>query len=139
MINNVASVRTLVGLLVATSLSLLPALADTQAFQKASVTSAELAGKSVETVVSNEKSIDMTHARMVRHLRAANDVAKDMKKFGHHPFRAVLVAPDNEKVLMHQGNVSVVRHAEVELSRRAAETYFCQPRKSTLRCVRVCS
>lgn len=78
-------------------------------------------GKAVDKVT--EKSNAMTKAQMIRHLRAANDVAKDMKKFGHHPFGAVLVAPDNEQVLMHQGNVSVVRHAETELSRRAAETY----------------
>jgi len=75
------------------------------------------------TEKSPESSIAMTRAQMIRHLRAANDVAKEMKKFGHHPFGAVLVAPDNEQILMHQGNVSVVRHAETELSRRAAETY----------------
>ncbi len=44
-------------------------------------------------------------------------------KFGHHPFGAILVAPDHQTVLMRQGNLSVVRHAEAELARRAAETY----------------
>ncbi len=66
---------------------------------------------------------DMTRAQMVKNLRAANEVAKEMKKFGHHPFGAVLVAPDNDQILMHQGNVNVVRHAETELSRRAFEAY----------------
>ncbi len=76
------------------------------------------------TEKSPESSSAMTHAQMVRHLRAANDVAKEMKKFGHHPFGAVLVAPDNEQILMHQGNVSVVRHAETELS-MAAVLFQC--------------
>jgi tRNA(Arg) A34 adenosine deaminase TadA len=65
----------------------------------------------------------MTHEQIIRALRAANEVAKEMKKFGHHPFGAVLVGPGNEQIIMSQGNVNVVRHAETELSRRAAETY----------------
>lgn len=105
-------------LLAATCLSHAPAFAG-------STTESPLTGTKV--MASKEKPSDnssaMTKAQMIRHLRAANDVAKEMKKFGHHPFGAILVAPDNEQILMHQGNVSVVRHAETELSRRAAETY----------------
>ena len=65
----------------------------------------------------------MNKEQIVRALRAANEIAKEMKKFGHHPFGAVLVGPDNEEIIMRQGNINVVRHAETELSRRAAETY----------------
>jgi len=71
----------------------------------------------------NESSNDMTREQMIRALRAANELAKEMKKFGHHPFAAVLVGPDNEQIIMQQGNINVVRHAETELSRRAAEIY----------------
>lgn len=83
----------------------------------------KLEQKESRKISLNEKSNDMTRAQIIRHLRAANEVAKEMMKFGHHPFGAVLVAPDNEQILMHQGNIDVVRHAETELSRRAAETY----------------
>jgi tRNA(Arg) A34 adenosine deaminase TadA len=41
---------------------------------------------------------------------------------GHHPFGAVLVGPD-DRVLMRQGKISTVRHAETELARRAAKVY----------------
>ncbi len=88
-------------LLVALCFSIAPSLADSAATEPAT----------------------MTHEQMISHLREANDVVKEWKSFGHHPFGAVLVAPDNQRVLMNQGNISVVRHAETELSRRAAETY----------------
>ena len=39
---------------------------------------------------------------------------------GHHPFGALLVAPDGETVLLEQANVDTVRHAESELARAAA-------------------
>lgn len=80
-------------------------------------------GNQTLTIASNEKPKEMTHEQIVSGLRAANEVAKEMKKFGHHPFGAILVGPDNEKVIMTQGNINVVRHAETELARRAAETY----------------
>lgn len=65
----------------------------------------------------------LTDEQIAKGLRAANKVAIDWKKFGHHPFGAVILAPDNDTVLMSQGNLGVVRHAETDLSRRAAETY----------------
>ncbi|CAN5231129.1 hypothetical protein BH10PSE19_BH10PSE19_19690 [soil metagenome] len=77
----------------------------------------------VKTMNSNEKSTDMTKEQVMRNLRAANEVAKEMKRFGHHPFGAVLVAPDNETILLRYGNISVVRHAETDLARWAAEIY----------------
>lgn len=57
---------------------------------------------------------------MVAHLRACNALALQAVREGHHPFGALLVGPDNEDVLLTQGNVDVVRHAESELARAAS-------------------
>ena len=46
-------------------------------------------------------------------------MARDAAAHGHHPFGAVLVGPD-DRVLMRQGNIDTVRHAETELARAAA-------------------
>ena len=64
----------------------------------------------------------MTRDQMLAHLRSANVVALDTVMHGHHPFGAVLVSPDNQ-ILMRQGNIDTVRHAETELARRAAAAY----------------
>lgn len=64
----------------------------------------------------------MTRDQMLDHLRAADAAARDAARHGHHPFGAVLVGPDNQ-VLMRQGNIDTVRHAETELARRAAAAY----------------
>ena len=64
----------------------------------------------------------MTRDQMLAHLRAANETALEAAAHGHHPFGAVLVGPD-DRVLMRQGNIGTVRHAETELARRAAEAY----------------
>ena len=56
------------------------------------------------------------------HLRAANAVGREAAATGHHPCGAVLVGPD-DTILMSQGNVDTVRHAETELARRAAAEY----------------
>jgi tRNA(Arg) A34 adenosine deaminase TadA len=64
----------------------------------------------------------MTPASILAHLRAANDVAREAAAHGHHPFGGVLVGPD-DRVLMRQGNLDAVRHAETELARRAAAAY----------------
>jgi len=42
---------------------------------------------------------------------------------GHHPFGAVLVAPDGETLLLEQGNVDSVNHAEAVLARNAAHRF----------------
>jgi tRNA(Arg) A34 adenosine deaminase TadA len=55
-------------------------------------------------------------------LRAANAIAREAAAQGHHPFGAVLVGPD-DTILMTQGNVDTVRHAETALARRAAAEY----------------
>ncbi len=64
----------------------------------------------------------MTRDQMIAHLRAANEVAREAAAHGHHPFGAVLVGPQGE-ILMRQGNLDAVRHAETELARRAAAAY----------------
>ncbi len=66
---------------------------------------------------------DPSHAQRLRHLRRANEVARAAMQAGHHPFGALLVAPDGETVLLEQANVSSVDHAEAVLARRAAEQY----------------
>jgi tRNA(Arg) A34 adenosine deaminase TadA len=49
-----------------------------------------------------------TPAQIVRHLRHSSRVAERATLLGHHPFGAVLVGPDQETVLMEQGNVDTV-------------------------------
>ena len=53
-------------------------------------------------------------------LRRANAVARAALEAGHHPFGALLVAPDGVTVLLEQGNVDAVNHAEAVLARAAA-------------------
>lgn len=65
----------------------------------------------------------MTHQQMIAALRAANQVAHDAMAAGHHPFGALLVAPDGEAVLLAQGNVDSVDHAESVLARAAARKF----------------
>lgn len=60
---------------------------------------------------------------ILAHLRQVNAYAKDAMDQGHHPFAAMLVGPDKTSVLMHQGNIDTVNHAEAVLARRAAEKY----------------
>ena len=64
----------------------------------------------------------MTRDQMIAQLRAADAVAREAMRHRHHPFGAVLVGPDGA-VLMRQGNLDTVRHAETELARRAAAAY----------------
>jgi tRNA(Arg) A34 adenosine deaminase TadA len=64
----------------------------------------------------------MTREQMIAHLRAANDVAREAAAHGHHPFGTLLVGPD-DRILMRQGNIDTVRHAETEIARRAAIAY----------------
>lgn len=65
----------------------------------------------------------MTEEQAVRHLRSANRIAQAALDAGHHPFGALLVGADGETVLMEQGNVDAVNHAEAVLARRAAERF----------------
>lgn len=65
----------------------------------------------------------MTDEQAVRHLRRANAIAAAALAAGHHPFGALLVAPDGETVLIEQGNVDAVNHAEAVLARTAAQDH----------------
>jgi tRNA(Arg) A34 adenosine deaminase TadA len=75
-----------------------------------------------ETLSEAATADDTTRDRMIAHLRAADMVAREAAAHGHHPFGAVLVGPD-DRILMRQGNIDTVRHAETELARRAAAAY----------------
>ena len=56
-------------------------------------------------------------------LRHAQALAQRAVDAGHHPFGALLVAPDHETVLLEQGNVDSVNHAEAVLAREAARRF----------------
>ena len=60
-----------------------------------------------------------TLAQQLRHLRRANEVAARALSEGRHPFGAILVGPDQETVLLEQGNLGPVDHAEAVLARAA--------------------
>lgn len=61
-----------------------------------------------------------THQQVELYLQLSIDVADKAAADGHHPFGSVLLDEKGE-VLMEQGNVNTVQHAEVELARRACE------------------
>jgi tRNA(Arg) A34 adenosine deaminase TadA len=65
----------------------------------------------------------MTPEQVIRHLLAANALAERAVAAGHHPFGAILVGPDDETVLLEQGNVDSVNHAEAVLAREAARRF----------------
>ena len=66
---------------------------------------------------------DRDYIPLLRHLRRCNDVAQRAVTLGHHPFGAILVAPDHETVLLEQCNIDTVNHAESTLARVAATNY----------------
>ena len=65
----------------------------------------------------------MNHDTAITLLRLANGVARSALAAGHHPFGAILVAPDRQTVLLRQGNVDSVNHAESVLARDAAARF----------------
>jgi tRNA(Arg) A34 adenosine deaminase TadA len=67
--------------------------------------------------------LDPTAAQMTSNLRRANKVAARALEQGHHPFGAILVAANNKTVLLEQGNIDAVNHAESTLARRASEQF----------------
>lgn len=71
----------------------------------------------------------MSQPRM-EHIVTANEVARDAMLAGHHPFGAVLVGPDGD-VLLSQGNVDTLNHAETVLCRTAATKW---PQEYLWRC-----
>ncbi len=66
---------------------------------------------------------DPSPAQIERNLRLANEVAKRTMGEGRHPFGAILVAADHTTVVMEQGNVDTVNHAESTLARKAAKAF----------------
>lgn len=69
------------------------------------------------------KTIDMNSEQVIRALRQANAVAREAAASGAHPFGAVLIAPDGQTVLMQQGNINTLNHAEVTLIRAASDKF----------------
>ena len=65
----------------------------------------------------------MTPDQCLAHLQRANALALAAVESGRHPFAALLVAPDGQTVLLEQGNVDTVNHAEAVLAREAARLY----------------
>jgi tRNA(Arg) A34 adenosine deaminase TadA len=65
----------------------------------------------------------MNQDQVIRHLRHANALAVATGAKGRHPFAAILVAADGETVLLEQGNVDTVNHAEAVLARVAAHRF----------------
>jgi len=65
----------------------------------------------------------MNLSQHLRHLRHANEVARRSMAQGKHPFGAILVAADGETVLLEQGNVDTVNHAEAVVARVAAHRW----------------
>jgi tRNA(Arg) A34 adenosine deaminase TadA len=63
---------------------------------------------------------ELTHVQVVAALRAANVVAQRSLQQGRHPFGAVLIGPQGDRVWLEQGNVDSVNHAEAVLARTAA-------------------
>lgn len=60
---------------------------------------------------------------MLANLRRANGVARAAMAAGRHPFGAILVGPDHERILLEQENVSTVEHAESVLARTASTRF----------------
>lgn len=65
----------------------------------------------------------MQTQQMIDFLRLANQIALKSMSLGHHPFGAILVAPDGQTVLEEQGNLDTVNHAESTLARRSYAKY----------------
>ena len=65
----------------------------------------------------------MKHDQVIRHLRRANQVAREAVAKGRHPFAALLVAADGEPGLLEHANVDTVNHAEAVLARVAAHRF----------------
>ena len=67
--------------------------------------------------------VEPTREQIVAMLVRAQALARQAMEAGHHPFGALLVAADHDTVLMEQGNVDSVNHAEAVLAREASRRY----------------
>jgi len=72
--------------------------------------------------MTTERS-EPSEAQIAAMLTRAHALARQAMDAGHHPFGALLVAADHETVLMEQGNVDSVNHAEAVLARDAARRW----------------
>ena len=68
-------------------------------------------------------SSEPTPAQVASMLERAQALARRAMEAGHHPFGALLVGADHATVLMEQGNVDSVNHAEAVLAREAARRW----------------
>lgn len=64
-----------------------------------------------------------TAQQVIALLQRAQALAERAMHAGRHPFGALLVGPDHEAVLLEQGNVDSVNHAEAVLAREAARRF----------------
>ena len=78
---------------------------------------------STPAVVEPAPRTEPTPEQVAAMLAMAQALARRAMEAGHHPFGALLVAADHETVLMEQGNVDSVNHAEAVLAREAARRY----------------
>ena len=78
-----------------------------------------MAAPPIETQARGQPSAQQVVAMLER----AQVLAKKAMDAGHHPFGALLVAADHETVLMEQGNVDSVNHAEAVLAREASRRF----------------
>ena len=78
---------------------------------------------STPAVVEPAPRTEPTPEQVAAMLAMAQALARRAMEAGHHPFGALLVAADHETVLMEQGNVDSVNHAEAVLARDAARRY----------------
>jgi len=67
--------------------------------------------------------IEPSPQQVIAMLERAQALAQRAMDAGHHPFGALLVAADHETVLMEQGNVDSVNHAEAVLAREASRRF----------------
>lgn len=68
-------------------------------------------------------SQDPTKEQIRANLLKAVAVSHKTMEAGHHPFGSILVGPDNETVLLEQGNIDTLNHAESTLCRVAFAKY----------------
>lgn len=73
--------------------------------------------------MDDDSRSEPTQAQLAAMLDRAQALARRAMDAGHHPFGALLVAADHATVLMEQGNVDSVNHAEAVLARDAARRF----------------
>ena len=66
---------------------------------------------------------EISATQVEKYLRRTNEIAARTMQFGKHPFGCLLLAPDNETILLEQGNIDQVDHAEAVLARLAHRNF----------------